>query len=240
MDAMQIDLNCDLGELGDGYPHDAELMGLITSANVACGGHTGDLHSMRETLRLAKQHCVQVGAHPSHPDREHFGRRDMDRSPQQISVDCLAQIRALVEAATAEGIVIRYVKPHGALYNQAGREPLVAGAVVRAARETNLAIMGLPGSALAKAAEQAGVRFIREGFADRRYLADGSLVPRSQPNALIEDVEEAVMQAEQLVRERGIESICVHGDNPRAVEFVQTLRKKLLHNGWEIRAPKLD
>jgi len=229
---MDIDLNCDLGE---GCPHDAELMALITSANVACGFHAGDLMTAQETLRLAAKHGVQVGAHPGYPDREHFGRRELQRAERQIWEDCVYQIGALAGLARSEGLTVKYVKPHGALYNQACRDDLYAAPVVIAAMQFGLAVMGLPGSRL-EALCRGSCPFITEGFADRRYLADGSLVPRSQPDPFIEDPPDAVRQAEWLVREKGVKSLCVHGDNPQAVAFVRELCNALTRMGFQIRA----
>jgi UPF0271 protein len=229
---MDIDLNCDLGE---GCPHDAELMPLITSANIACGFHAGDLLTAQITLRLAAQFGVQVGAHPGYADREHFGRRELQRRESQIWEDCVYQIGALAGLAKADGLALKYVKPHGALYNQACRDDLYAAPVVIAAVQFGLAVMGLPGSRL-EFLSRGGCPFIAEGFADRLYLPDGSLVPRSQPNAFVEDPRDAVRQAEWLVREKGIQSLCVHGDNPKAVAFVRELREALTRMGFQIRA----
>jgi UPF0271 protein len=229
---MEIDLNCDLGE---GCGNDAELMPLITSANIACGFHAGDPATAHATLHLAKQHGVQVGAHPSFPDREHFGRRELGRSSAQIFEDCVYQIGALAGLARAAGVDLRYVKPHGALYNIACRDADYAAPVVAAARLFQLNIMGLPGSQIQIACAERG-DFIAEGFADRRYLPDGSLVPRSNPDAFVRDPAEAMDQAERLLREKGVKSLCVHGDNPDAVAFVRALREEFTRRGIAIRA----
>jgi 5-oxoprolinase (ATP-hydrolysing) subunit A len=229
---MDIDLNCDLGE---GFPHDAELMPLITSANVACGYHAGDLLTAQTTLRLAARHGVQVGAHPGYADREHFGRRELPRREPQIWEDCMYQIGALAGLARLEGVALKYVKPHGGLYNQACRDYLYAAPVVTAAVQFGLAVIGLPGSKL-EALSRGSCPFIAEGFADRRYLPDGSLVPRSESNAFVHDPAEAVRQAECLVRDKGVASLCVHGDNPQAVAFVRELRDALTRQGIRIQA----
>jgi UPF0271 protein len=226
---MNIDLNCDLGE---GCPHDAELMPLITSANIACGFHAGDPSTMWAALKLAAAHGVLAGAHPSFPDRESFGRREMERSEQQVFEDCVYQIGALRALASAAGATCSHVKPHGALYNMACRDERYARPVAAAADLFGLPVVGLPGSRL----QTASKRFLAEGFADRRYLPDGSLVPRSRPDAFVEDVEEAVRQAVWLVRERGVQTLCVHGDNPQAVAFVRALRAALEREGIHIRA----
>jgi UPF0271 protein len=228
---MNIDLNCDLGE---GCPCDAELMPLITSANIACGFHAGDAATAHAALRLAAQHGVQVGAHPGFPDREHFGRRELRRTETQIFEDCAYQIGALGGLARAVGISLRYVKPHGALYNLACRDDAYARPIVEATCLFGLNLMALPESRL-EALSNGRCTFIREGFADRRYLPDGSLVPRSQPDAFVKEPGEAVRQAEWLLRERGVQTFCVHGDNPQAVAFVRELRQALTQRGVDIR-----
>jgi UPF0271 protein len=230
---MHIDLNCDLGE---GCPFDAELMPLITSANVSCGRHAGDNASIATALRLAREHGVQVGAHPGYPDPLNFGRVELAWSGDEIVRECAEQIAAMKALADVQGMWLRYLKPHGALYNQACRDAGYAEPIVQAARQFQLAVMGLPDSQLAQAAARANIRFIAEGFADRRYLPDGSLVPRSRPDAFVENPLEAAQQAAWLVRERGVETICVHGDNPQAVAFVKQLRKSLQAAGFTIRA----
>jgi UPF0271 protein len=229
---MQVDLNCDLGE---GCPHDADLMPLLTSANVACGGHAGDLTTALETLELAARHGVQVGAHPGFLDRASFGRRELSLSEERIYLECQAQITALAELALIPGLPLRYVKPHGALYNMACRDEAIARPVVRAAEEHDLAVMGLPGSALESVCS-GRVPFVAEGFADRRYLPDGSLVPRSREDAFLTGPEEAVRQAEWLLRDKGVRTLCVHGDNPEALAFVRALREALARAGCVIAA----
>lgn len=229
---MKIDLNCDLGE---GCPYDAELMPLITSANIACGFHAGDPATAQAALQAAAGCGVRAGAHPSFPDREHFGRDELERTEDQIFQDCVYQIGALAGLARAVGQPLSHVKPHGALYNLACREEHYALPVVAAARLFTLPVVGLPNSRL-QAACLGRCTFVGEGFADRRYLPDGSLVPRSQPNALIDDPVEAVRQVEWLLREKGVETICVHGDNPRAVAFVRELRDALTRQGITIQA----
>jgi UPF0271 protein len=228
---MEIDLNCDLGE---GCPHDAELMPLITSANVACGFHAGDPATAHATLILAARHGVQVGAHPGFADREHFGRRELTRTETQIFEDCVYQIGALAGLARAAGLSLRYVKPHGALYNMACRDDAYARPIVEAVALFGLDLMALPNSRL-EALSAGRCPFIREGFADRRYLSDGSLVPRSRPDAFVADPAKAVRQAEWLLRERGVRTLCVHGDNPQAVAFVGELRNALVRHGFTIR-----
>lgn len=228
---MDIDLNCDLGE---GCPHDAELMPLITSANIACGFHAGDAATAHAALRSAARHGVQAGAHPGFADREHFGRRELQRTEEQVFEECVYQVGALAALARAAGTVLCYVKPHGALYNMACRDDAYARPVVAAVEQFGLALMALPGSRLDLLARNR-CPFVAEGFADRRYLPDGSLVPRARPDAFVEDPAEAVRQAEWLLRERGVRTLCVHGDNPKALAFVRQLREALVRQGIAIR-----
>lgn len=232
MTVRQIDLNCDLGE---GCAFDRELMALITSANVACGFHAGDPATAYNTLAAAAEFGVRVGAHPSFPDREHFGRRELERSELEIFQDCVYQIGALAGLAKALGQQVRYVKPHGALYNLACREDRYGRPVVAAAELFGLPVLGLPRSRL-QALCEGRCRFVAEGFADRRYLPDGSLVPRGRPDAFVETVDEALRQLDWLVREQRVESVCVHGDNPQALEFVRQLREALQKQGITVRA----
>jgi UPF0271 protein len=229
---MEIDLNCDLGE---GCAFDAELMPLITSANIACGFHAGDPTTALQTVQAAVRFGVQVGAHPGFPDREHFGRRDLVRTEQQILEDCVYQIGALAGLARVAGTSVRYLKPHGALYNLACRDDAYARPVIAATEVFGLPILGLPGSRL-QALSAGRCRFVAEGFADRRYLPDGSLVPRSEPDAFIKNPADAVHQVEWLLRERGVRTICVHGDNRDAVAFVRALRDALTGAGHHLSA----
>jgi UPF0271 protein len=229
---MDIDLNCDLGE---GCAYDAELMPLITSANIACGFHAGDPAVAHAALRSAAQHEVHVGAHPGFADREHFGRRELARTEQQVFEECVYQIGALAGLARAVGVPLRYVKPHGALYNLACRDDAYANPVVAATTLFELPLLGLPNSRL-QALCAGRCPFVAEGFADRRYLPDGSLVPRARADAFVEDPAEAVRQAEWLLREKGVRTLCVHGDNPKAVAFVRLLREALIGQGFTLRA----
>jgi len=229
---MDVDLNSDMGE---GIGFDADLIPLVTSANVACGFHAGDPTTALQTLRLAAEHRVSVGAHPGHPDREHFGRRELDRSPEQVFADCVYQIGALMGLAKVAGCRVSYVKPHGGLYHQSGRDDRYAEPVIAATERFGLALIGLPGSRLQE--RSAGrCPFFAEGFADRRYRPDGTLVPRDQPGAIIDDPAEAVRQTEWLLAERGVRTICVHGDNPQALRFVQELRQALMQRGFRLKA----
>jgi UPF0271 protein len=229
---MQIDLNSDLAE---GCGLDADLMPLLSSANLCCGFHAGDAATAHAALKAAQRHGVQVGAHPGYADREHFGRRELALSEEAIFDLCLYQTGALAGLAQALGVHLRYLKPHGALYNQACRDDAFARPIMAAADILRLPVMGLPHSRLA-ALCQTGAGFIPEGFADRRYQPDGSLVPRDRPDAFVHDVEEAVAQAERLLHEQGIRSLCVHGDNPKALDFVRGLRAAFERRGILIRA----
>jgi UPF0271 protein len=229
---ISIDLNSDLGE---GCGLDAELMPLVTSANISCGFHAGDHATAHAALKLAAQHHVQVGAHPGYADREQFGRRELALSEETVFELCLYQISALAGLAKVANVALRYIKPHGALYNQACREDAFARPIVAAAEALALPVMALPGSRL-ESLGRGRCGFIPEGFADRRYLPDGSLVPRARPDAFVHDVEEAVAQADWLMKERGIRTLCVHGDNPQALDFVRGLREAFLKRGITLRA----
>ena len=229
---MLIDLNCDLGE---GAGTDAELLPLITSANVCCGAHAGTDADIFATLELAAKHGVAIGAHPGHPDREHCGRRELPTPPRDVLEETIAQIMALRVFTDKLRLKLRYVKPHGGLYHQACRDDAYADAIVSACVWHELPVIGLPGSRLEH--RTAGrVPFFAEGFADRAYRPDGSLVPRDRPGAFIESPHEAAQQVLKLIAERGVRTICVHGDNPQAVEFVRAVREELLRAGAELRA----
>ena len=217
---MPIDLNADLGE---GAGHDAELMPWITSANICCGAHAGSPEEMRATVELAQRNGVVIGAHPGYADRANFGRVEHALEPHAVKSLCFQQIAALVMA----GAEVKYVKPHGALYHRAMRDEGTAWGVAQAAEGFNLPCVGLPGSCLETACEN----FLAEGYADRRYRADRTLVPRDQPDALIDDVREALEQVEWLVGTQSVRTICVHGDNPAALEFVRTIRERLSARG---------
>jgi UPF0271 protein len=226
---LRIDLNCDLGE---GAAHDAELMGLITSANVACGAHAGDEATMRATVALAAKHGVAIGAHPGFADREHFGRRDLTLSAGEVEDLVAGQLDALRALAP-----VTHVKPHGALYNLAARDAVVAGAIVDAISAVNAALVlfALRGSVLVRVGRERGLRVAEEVFADRTYRADGSLTPRTEPGALITDEAKCVAQALRLGRD-GADTICLHGDGPHPVAFARRLRDALGSAGVAVRA----
>lgn len=243
-----IDLNCDLGE---GAGHDAELMALITSANIACGIHAGDGGTMRGAVELALRHGVAIGAHPSLNDREHFGRRELPVTPDEVHLLVLTQTRLLRIIARQCDTRVAHVKPHGALYNMAARDPALAVAVAAAVREADpeLILFGLAGSELIKAGQARGLRVAREVFADRTYQPDGSLTPRTQPGALIEDANAAVAQVRQLVLNGAVtatdgtvvplaaDTICLHGDGPHAVFFANRLKTELKKAMISFKAP---
>jgi UPF0271 protein len=244
---MTIDLNCDLGE---GAGHDSELMALITSANIACGGHAGDADTMRAAVVLAIRHGVSIGAHPGYPDRLHFGRREQVIDPRDAGTMVTGQVRALQAIAAGCGGQLRHVKLHGALYNQAARDAALATSVAAAVWEVDpgLVFFGLAGSRLLAAGRLQGLRVASEVFADRTYRADGSLTPRSQPGALILDEDVAISQVLGMVgqgRVRAVDgtevpiaadTVCLHGDGPHPVDFARRLRSELAAAGIELRA----
>jgi 5-oxoprolinase (ATP-hydrolysing) subunit A len=246
-----VDLNADLGE-GYGVWHlgaDEDLLPLLSSANVACGWHGGDPRIMDATVTAAHRAGVAVGAHPSFPDRAGFGRRAMDVGPADAEADLVYQIAALDGFCRRHGLRLQHVKAHGALYNQAAKDAALAGAVAAAVAslDTDLILVVPPGSAQETAGRQAGLTVAREGFCDRAYEPDGSLVDRRRPGAVHDEVETAVEQALSLAtegrvrcidgtyRDLAVDTLCCHGDNPRAVEFVRRIRAELERAGVEIR-----
>ena len=231
---MFIDLNADLGE---GAGTDADLMPLITSANICCGFHAGDVDTVAAALELADQHGVRVGAHPGYADRVNCGRVELDFDEGEILRIGVYQLGALKALAEMLGVDVAYLKPHGALYNQACRLDAYATGVLAVAAECGeLPILGLPGSLLERRTMEEEAAFIREGFADRRYRPDGSLVPRTESDALIRDPKEAVEQVEWLIGMQKVQTVCVHGDTPGAVEFVRAVRGFLIDRGHELKA----
>jgi UPF0271 protein len=232
---MRIDLNADVGE---GCGDDAALLPLVTSANIACGAHAGDERTMRETVHLAQRFGVTIGAHPSYPDRAGFGRNVMNRSPEEIYDDVRSQIEALASIAGECGASLHHVKAHGALYNVAARDRSVADAVSRAVADTSntLLLYGLAGGEQMESARAHGLRPVAEGFADRRYLPDGALVPRTRVDALIEDEEVAARQALSLVEGGIVQTICLHGDGPQALAFARRIRAALNAAGVAVAA----
>lgn len=230
-----IDLNADLGE---GMPWDAELLALVTSANVSCGAHAGEPGEIAATLAEAKRRGVVVGAHPSWPDRAGFGRVERAGTAKEVERLVLDQVAALKALADPLGVAIRYIKPHGALYNQAMRTdpdsiPIPDGLSL-AAERLDLPLMGQPNSWPHAIAVVTGGLYIREGFPDRAYRPDGRLVPRSEPDALIEGVEAVVAHALRLL-EQGFDSLCLHGDSPEAVARAVAIRAALDRAGVVVR-----
>jgi len=250
---MQIDLNGDVGESFGAYEigHDAALIPILTSVNIACGFHAGDPGVMRATVALAREHGTAVGAHPGFPDLVGFGRREMKATPREVEDLVAYQIGALAAIAAAQGVQLAHVKPHGALYNMAARDVDLADAIARAiaAVDPSLALFGLPGSQSLEAAQRHKVRAVSEAFADRAYRRDGSLVPRNEPGAVINDEQIVVTRAVAIARERmviaadgtrvplDVQTICVHGDTPGAAVLASRIRKALGDDGIQVRAP---
>lgn len=228
-----IDLNADLGE---GDPYDDELLSIVSSCNIACGGHAGDEESMRATVRSAITNGVAIGAHPSYPDREGFGRRSGFMMGDELRKSLATQINALKKIVTEEGASLSHVKPHGALYNDAVVDRELADTIVDSIVEaaSDVALVGLPNSELQWAAAERSLRFVGEGFIDRAYQADGQLVPRSEPGAVHTSLELVLPQAVSLVGKA--DTLCIHGDTPRAATVAAAVRDELNKQGVEIRA----
>lgn len=247
---MKIDLNSDLGESFGAWTmgNDSELIPIITSANIACGFHAGDPSVMLETVRLACQAGISIGAHPGFHDIEGFGRRNMSVSPGTVYAETLYQLGALSAAAKAENISLCHIKPHGALYNMAAADSHLADAVCRAVRDFDpeLIMLAAGSGELYRSAVKYGLRAAAEVFADRGYNDDGSLVPRGLPGAMIHDPSAAAERVIRMIREHKVltaggkdidiraDSVCVHGDNEKALEFVRALRQRLVLEGIEI------
>jgi len=241
---MVIDLNADIGE---GFAADRELLELITSASVACGGHAGDITTMRTTAELAAERGVTLGAHPGYPDRESFGRAEISAPAADIERWVREQVQTFTEVCSSLGVRVRYVKAHGALYNRAWRDEETAAAIAAAVRtvDATLVLLGPPDSAMLAAARDAGLGTAREAFLDRGYAADGTLVPRGEPDALVTDAAAAGERALAIARGQEVrstdgmclsiraESVCVHGDSPHAVALMRAARKRLLDAGIE-------
>ena len=237
-----IDLNADMGEYQTEEQAciEAALMALITSCSIACGGHAGDEETMRRTARLARQHKVGVGAHPSYPDREGFGRRSMTIDPEMLGKSIRKQIKALADILNEECIPLRHVKPHGALYNDAARDAALSSHVIAAAKDVaaDAVIVGPPGSALETAARKGGLGFVAEGFVDRLYQRDGSLTPRTEPGAVIADIDARAAQGAAIAAGKpiraadgdltlAVQTLCIHSDSDGAVATAQALRDAL-------------
>jgi UPF0271 protein len=229
---MIVDLNCDMGELEDSA-HEAALMEHITSANIACGGHAGDEATMERTVLLALERGVRIGAHPGYPDRANFGRLEIPMAPADIAGTVRQQIERLDAVVRRLGGVIVHVKPHGAMYNVAVRNAEVARAIGRGVAQWNatVPIFGLAASPMLEVWRSMGLTAMGEGFADRRYEADGTLRARKFPDALITDPREAAVQGVRLARSGTVQTICVHGDTPGAVAILKACREALTSEG---------
>ena len=252
--AAFVDVNADVGEIPFTDPRcqDEALLRVATSANVACGLHAGGPSLMQDTVRAAREYGVAVGAHPGFDDREGFGRREIRLSPREAEALVAYQVGALAAIADTEGVRLRHVKPHGALYNMAARDPALARAIAYAVKAVNpsLLLVGLSGSRLIEAGIDVGLGTVSEAFADRAYRADGSLVPRTEPEAVMHDDARVVARALDMVREQAVtavdgacvplrvETLCLHGDTPGAAHLARRLRDALAAAGVEVRVPQ--
>jgi UPF0271 protein len=249
--SLVVDLNADLGE---GAGHDDELLSLVTSANIACGFHAGDANTMRQSILTARDRSVAVGAHPSLFDRENFGRKELPVKSDEVFEAVVYQLGIFQAIAEAAGVRPNHVKPHGALYNMAVRDESLAEAIGRAIASVDekLLLFAPQNTALSRAGEKNGLQIAHEVFADRNYLSNGQLVPRTRPDALLHDPVEAVPRVIRMLREGKVrsidgvdvdvraETICLHGDNPEAVDFARELRSRLEKEGVTIRAPQFS
>ncbi len=250
---VTIDLNADLGESFGAWSMGADeaILPYVSSVNLACGFHAGDPHTLRASIQRALAHGIAIGAHPGYPDLLGFGRRDMALTPEEVFDCVLYQVAAVQGMCAALGGQLHHVKPHGALYNRAARDADCAAAIARAVQCINpgLILYGLARSCLVTEAEKIGLPVVGEAFADRHYTPEGTLVPRSRPDALIEDVEEAVAQARSIVHRQAViaehghvvalraGTLCLHGDGPHALDFAQAIRRALEADGLRIAAP---
>ena len=244
---MIVDLNADLGE---GCVNDEALLQRVSSANIACGFHAGDALTMQQSVRLAMKYGVAIGAHPSFPDRENFGRSAMQLPPETVYAQVVYQLGALAAITRAEGGKMIHVKPHGMLYNQAATDAVLADAIARAVFDLDptLRLVGLAGSELIRAGERAGLQTRQEVFADRRYQSNGALVPRSQPDAMIDSDQQALEQTLTMVQQQKVlsregvwvpvkaDTVCLHGDGEHALTFAMRLREAFDEQGIEIHS----
>lgn len=251
IDMYKIDLNCDLGESYGAYHlgMDADIIPLISSANVACGFHAGDFNTMAKTAHLCGNSGVSVGAHPGFPDLQGFGRRNMNLSPTEVQNLITYQIGALNAFCRSAGVRLRHVKPHGALYNMAAKDPALARAICQGiyAFDPSLILLGLSGSEMLRQAKEIGLPCAAEVFADRAYEDDGTLVSRTKPGAMITDEDEAVARVIRMILEHRVtsingkeieicpDSVCVHGDSEKALLFVKKIRTALEAEGITIQ-----
>jgi 5-oxoprolinase (ATP-hydrolysing) subunit A len=246
-----VDLNSDLGESFGAYTigNDEEVLKYISSANIACGFHAGDYNVIMKTVKKAASLGVGIGAHPGFPDLGGFGRREMKMSAEEVFNLVVYQVGALEAAARVSGAAVQHVKPHGALYNIASKNPEISQAIAKAVYAVNpkLILFGLAGSELVKAGQEAGLKVAQEVFADRTYQPDGTLTSRTEPNAMIHDADLAVKRVIRMVKEGKVtavngediaiqaDTICVHGDEPEALHFVQKLRDRLQDENIKIQ-----
>ena len=249
---MKIDLNCDLGESFGNYKigMDEEVIKYISSANIACGFHASDPLVMVKTVALAKEYGVKVGAHPGFPDLVGFGRRNMNVSPAELKAMVMYQVGALAAFCKARDIKMNHVKPHGAMYNMAAKDIKLALAIAEGIAEVDdsLILLGLSGSQLLKAAQEVGLKSAAEVFADRAYEEDGSLVARTKAGAVIADENEVIERVIKMIKLSKVQtitgkeieikpdSICIHGDNPKALNFVKLIRQRLTQENIKIEA----
>jgi UPF0271 protein len=247
LDGAAIDLNCDMGE---GISNDEMIMPFISSANIACGYHAGDAKTIWQTIELALKYKCAVGAHVSFLDRENFGRKEMSLDIAEVYDLVIQQLIIIKEIADSFNIKLNHIKPHGALYNMSANEKPVANTIARAARDfdESLILFGLSGSHSIKEAKAIGIKTVSEVFADRSYQDDGSLTPRLQPNALVEDTGTAIERVLQMIREGTVtavsgkqipitaETICIHGDGIYAAEFAEKIYTNLKQNNIDIKA----
>ena len=248
---LSIDLNCDMGESYGAWRmgNDSEIMPFVSSVNIACGFHAGDPGVMRATVESALEHNVAIGAHPSYPDIQGFGRREMGLTTEEIKDSVCYQIGALEGICRSSGGRLNHVKPHGALYNRSARDESVARAIAEAVRsfDSSLTLFGLSGSESIKAGEDAGLSTASEVFSDRTYTANGSLTPRTEDNALLTEVNDSIRQITAMIA-NGIviatdgtevalkaETICIHGDGEHAVDFAREIRLSLDARNIEVR-----
>ncbi|QZY54189.1 LamB/YcsF family protein [Crassaminicella profunda] len=248
----KVDLNSDLGESFGNYKIglDEEVIRYVTSANIACGWHAGDPLVMENTIKIAKEQGVGIGAHPGFPDLMGFGRRNISVSPDEVKAYVKYQLGALMAFAKSKGEKIQHVKPHGAMYNMAAKDKALAKAIAEAVYEVdeNIILMGLANSEMIKSGKEIGLKVANEVFADRAYNPDGTLVSRKLEGAVIHDAEVAIARVVKMVKEGKVtaingeeieinaDSICVHGDNERAVEFVKKIRSSLEKEGVKVTA----
>ena len=242
-----IDINCDMGE---GIGNDEMIMPFISSANIACGYHAGNETIIRQTIESAQRNNVAIGAHPSFFDKENFGRTEMNLSAEKIYDIIILQLRLIDKIAKHQHVKLHHVKPHGALYNMSAKDPIIANAIAHAVKDfdEDLILFGLSGSGSIREAEQLKLKTASEVFADRTYQDDGSLTPRSQPNALIEDTAKSVIQVLQMIKEGTVisangkkisvtaDTVCIHGDGKNAVEFARAIYQNLKQNNVDIKA----